>query len=44
MEKLILPVLLGTNRKLRQSVHAAKWLIGEIEKRGDIETRLFDAC
>ncbi len=43
MEKLILPVLLGTNRKLRQSRHAAKWLIGEIEKRGDIETRLFDA-
>ncbi|HWN10421.1 MAG TPA: NADPH-dependent FMN reductase [Pyrinomonadaceae bacterium] len=44
MEKLILPVLLGTNRKMRQSVHAAKWLIGEIEKRGDIETRLFDAA
>ena len=44
MEKLILPVLLGTNRKMRQSAHAAKWLVGEIGKRGDIETRLFDAC
>ena len=43
MEKLNLPVLLGTNRKMRHSVHAAKWLIGEIRKRGDIETRLFDA-
>ncbi|MBC8028891.1 MAG: NAD(P)H-dependent oxidoreductase [Pyrinomonadaceae bacterium] len=43
MEKLRLPVLLGTNRKMRQSVHAAKWLIGEMQKRTDIETRLFDA-
>lgn len=44
MEKLNLPVLLGTNRKERQSVHAAKWLLGEIRKRSDIETRLFDAA
>lgn len=43
MERLSIPVLLGTNRKLRQSVHAAKWLIGEMQKRADIETRLFDA-
>ena len=42
MDKLKLPVLLGTNRKQRQSVHAAKWLVGEMEKRADIETRLFD--
>jgi len=43
MEKLNLPVLLGTNRKMRQSSHAAKWLVGEMEKRTDIETRLFDS-
>ncbi len=42
MDKLNLPVLLGTNRKQRKSVHAAKWLVGEMEKRADIETRLFD--
>jgi NAD(P)H-dependent FMN reductase len=42
VDKLNLPVLLGTNRKQRKSLHAAKWLIGEMEKRVDIETRLFD--
>lgn len=42
MEKLLLPVLLGTNRKNRNSVHPAKWLVGEMEKRPEIETRLFD--
>jgi NAD(P)H-dependent FMN reductase len=42
VENLFLPVLLGTNRKKRNSVHPAKWLIGEMEKRPDIETRLFD--
>ncbi len=42
MDKLNLPILLGTNRKQRKSVHAAKWLVTEIEKRPDIETRLFD--
>lgn len=43
MEKLLLPVLLGTNRKKRNSVHPAKWMVGEMEKRPEIETRLFDA-
>jgi len=42
VEKLFLPVLLGTYRKQRNSVHPAKWLVGEMEKRSDIETRLFD--
>ena len=42
MDKLNLPVLLGTNRKQRNSIHAAKWLVGEMQKRADIETRLFD--
>ena len=43
MERLLLPVLLGTNRKNRNSVHPAKWLVGEMEKRAEIQTRLFDA-
>ena len=43
MDKLLLPVLLGTNRKKRHSVHPAKWLVGEMQKRPEIETRLFDA-
>ena len=42
MDKLLLPVLLGTNRKERNSVHPARWLIGEMQKRPEIETRLFD--
>jgi NAD(P)H-dependent FMN reductase len=41
--KLQLPVLLGTNRKLRKSIFAAKWVVQEMEKRPDIQTRLFDA-
>jgi len=43
VDKLFLPVLLGTNRKLRNSAFAAKWLLKKMEKRPDIETRLFDA-
>ena len=42
MDKVFIPALLGTNRKERRSVHVAKWLVGEMEKRPDIETRLFD--
>ena len=42
MDKLFIPVLLGTNRKLRKSVHVANWLVGEMKKRQDIETKLFD--
>ena len=44
MSKLFLPVLLGTNRKARNSVHPAKWLVGEMQKRDDVETRLFDVA
>ena len=43
MDKLLLPVLLGTNRKDRSSIHPARWLMGEMQKRPEIETRLFDA-
>ena len=42
MDKLLLPVLLGTNRKDRNSIHPARWLVGEMQKRPEIETRLFD--
>ena len=44
MDKLLLPVLLGTNRKNRNSVFPARWLIGEMQKRPEIQTRLFDAA
>jgi NAD(P)H-dependent FMN reductase len=40
--KLFLPVILGTNRKERKSVFVAKWLMEEMGKRAEIETRLFD--
>lgn len=42
MNKLLLPVLLGTNRKNRNSIHPARWLVSEMQKRPEIETRLFD--
>jgi NAD(P)H-dependent FMN reductase len=42
MNQLNIPVLLGTNRKERKSVFVAKWLVGEMEKRPEIRTRLFD--
>lgn len=35
-------VLLGTNRKDRKSEHAAKWLQGKLEERGDLSVRFFD--
>jgi len=44
MTTLNLPVLLGSNRKDRKSVFAAKWLVSQMEKRGDIKTRLFDVA
>ena len=44
MDKLLIPVLLGTNRKQRNSVHPARWLIGQMEQRPEIQTRLFDTA
>ncbi|MDQ6788656.1 MAG: NAD(P)H-dependent oxidoreductase [Acidobacteriota bacterium] len=41
--KLFLPILLGTNRKGRQSETVAKWLFEKMKEREDIETKLFDA-
>jgi NAD(P)H-dependent FMN reductase len=42
MDKLNIPILLGTNRQLRQSVHVANWLKSQVEARPEIETSLFD--
>ena len=42
MSKLFLPVLLGTNRKDRQSEHVAKWVFAKMQERDEIETQLFD--
>ena len=42
--KIFLPIILGTNRKDRQSAFVAKWLHGEMEKRAEIETHLFDVA
>jgi NAD(P)H-dependent FMN reductase len=44
MDQLNIPLLLGTNRKERKSVFAARWLTGEMEKRPEIQTRLFDVA
>jgi len=44
MDQLNIPVLLGTNRKLRNSIFPAKWLAGEMAKRAEIRTRLFDVA
>src|SRR6185436_11403774 len=41
-DQVFLPILLGTNRQQRKSVFVAKWLLGEMQKRAEIETRLFD--
>lgn len=44
MDELNLPVLLGTSRRLRKSGFVADWLIGEMQKRPEIRTRLFDVA
>jgi NAD(P)H-dependent FMN reductase len=44
MSELFLPVLLGTNRKLRKSEFVAQWLVSEMKKRPEIETQLFDVA
>lgn len=44
MDELNIPVLLGTNRKLRNSAFVARWLVGEMERRPEIRTRLFDVA
>lgn len=42
MNKLFIPLILGTNRKDRVSEHAAKWVFGKLQEREDIESIFFD--
>jgi NAD(P)H-dependent FMN reductase len=44
MDRVNIPILLGTNRQLRQSIHVADWLKEKVEERSDIETVLFDVA
>jgi NAD(P)H-dependent FMN reductase len=39
---LSIPVILGTTRKGRMSAHAARFMLGQIEKRDGIKTELID--
>jgi NAD(P)H-dependent FMN reductase len=39
---LSIPVILGTTRKGRMSAHAARFMLGQIEKRDGIRTELID--
>jgi len=42
MGTLFIPLLLGTNRKDRQSENVAKWIVAKMQERADIETQMFD--
>lgn len=42
MEKLNIPLLIGTNRKDRQSQNVAKWVFSKMQEREDIEPVFFD--
>jgi NAD(P)H-dependent FMN reductase len=42
--KVILPLLLGTNRMGRDSEAVAKWVYNKMIERTDIETRFFDVA
>jgi len=41
-EKLFIPLLLGTNRKERESENVAKWLFSQMQEREEIEPQYFD--
>ena len=41
---LSIPVILGTARKGRMSAHAARFVLGELQKREGIETELLDVA
>lgn len=40
--KLFIPIILGTNRKDRQSEHVAKWVYVKVQERDGVETQMFD--
>ena len=41
---LNIPVILGTTRKGRMSEHAARFMVGQMEKRNGVKTELIDIC
>jgi len=41
---LNIPVILGTTRKGRMSEQAARFMVGQIEKRNRVKTELIDIC
>ena len=42
IDKLFIPILLGTNRSNRETENAAKWVFGKMSERDDIEAPFFD--
>src|SRR5688572_6868663 len=44
MEKLFIPLILGTPRKNRESEDVARWVFSKMEEREEIETQFFDVC
>jgi NAD(P)H-dependent FMN reductase len=41
-ERVFIPVILGTNRKGRESEDVGKWIFGKMTARDDIESQFFD--
>lgn len=41
-KKVFVPILLGTNRKDRNSENVAHWVFGKMQEREEIETQFFD--
>jgi NAD(P)H-dependent FMN reductase len=44
MEKLFIPLILGTPRKNRESENVARWVLSKMTERDDIEAQFFDVC
>jgi NAD(P)H-dependent FMN reductase len=42
MDKLFIPIILGTNRKDRQSEKVARWVFSKMRESEEIETQFFD--
>jgi NAD(P)H-dependent FMN reductase len=42
MDKLFIPIILGTNRKERQSEKVARWVFSKMQENAEIEAQFFD--
>src|SRR5215203_4308802 len=42
--KLFIPLILGTPRKNRESEKVARWVLGKLGERENVETQFFDVC